>query len=422
MAKRHFKFQMANFKVGNMISNKALRLTPSSFPAAIGGESSAGINGNDRPPTNSLGGDGKNSLFPIPNLKFAICNLKCLLTLAFCLLAFRYANALTLSGGSFSTNPILYETKLPNGTTLSFNIDGDASVDVDIYKVQNVADPGTQVATFTSPFTAGAGKQFYWNALWLIDGDLGRHGGKYKFVLTASTDSATAQLVVPTLLEINSVDIHGVNVTPSQDANRNPAFPYLITYDLAKDAKVTVRVKDNTNSVIRTIINKQPRFSELTVSSNTETWNGVNDDGRPVPVDVYTITVDADDSGSGDTATQRIRTIAVPSLAGLEADPQKLFEDSVFVYPNPVRNGQGIFQFQPIRNNATVYLKIYTLTGDLVRDETFGNLTGGNVKTWSWDVKNQSGQTVGRGLYYYVVREEDPEGALSVTKKMAVLP
>lgn len=333
--------------------------------------------------------------------------------------------AVGLSGGSFDTNPILYETLSPNGTTFKFNLTGsNALVTVTIAKVENAADPGTVVASITQDVTLGNDRSIAWNGLWLIDGDLGRMAGKYRFSVHAVSGSDTADLIVNSpLLEINSLDIHGVHVTPSLDASGNAAFPYVISYSLAKSAKVTIKVLDNTSSVIRTLLNKQPRLSEVEVSSNTLSWDGLDDEGRPVPVEVYTLTFDAEDTASGDTATQRSRTIAVTSLAGLTADPQELFEKSVIVYPNPVRNNQAFFQFQPIRNNATVKLRIYTLTGDLIHEDTMTNLAAGNVLRFpAWNVTNQAGRKVGRGLYYYVVREEDPEGTLSVTKKMAVLP
>ena len=125
----------------------------------------------------------------------------------------------------------------------------------------------------------------------------------------------------------------------------------------------------------------------------------------------------ATDISNGDHATQRTRSVLVASLAGSAGDPQKFFEDNVYVWPNPVRNGVGTFHVLPAHDDATIQLRIYTISGDLVFDK---DITG--QAEYPWNVVNQSGAKVGRGLYYYVVREKDSQGTLQTTKKMAVIP
>jgi len=210
-------------------------------------------------------------------------------------------------------------------------------------------------------------------------------------------------------------------VTPSLDANHLPTFPYLISYNLAKAAKVTAVVTDSSNTLVSTLITAQKQADE-TISSATVTWNGMADNGKPVPIGNYTVTVNAADLSSTDQAIPRSKSISVLSLAGAAADPQKLFESNVFVFPNPVRNGQGTFQMEAVRDGANLSLKIYTITGTLVRDQSFPGVPAGNIVQFSWDATNQSGNKVGRGLYYYVVREDDATGTLQTVKKMAVLP
>jgi len=108
-------------------------------------------------------------------------------------------------------------------------------------------------------------------------------------------------------------------------------------------------------------------------------------------------------------------------LANLNSDAAKTFADNAFVYPNPIRDDSATFQFLAVRNNASISLKIYTIAGDLVREERFTGLTTGAIQPFHWDVTNKAGKKVGRGLYYYVVREEDADGTLQTVKKLAVI-
>lgn len=330
---------------------------------------------------------------------------------------------------TFTVNPALSNATIPfqtigtpTGATVQFTIDAPAEVQIDIFKVQNFGDPGTQVASLIQTYATSGAKQQFWNGHWLIADELGRKNGNFEFVVTASTNGTTATYTIPTLLQITSIDIHNVSVNPTLDGNNNPIFPYTISYNLAKNALVTVVIRDASSSIVRTLFSNRAQVGENT-ATNSVTWDGLGDGGQPVANGVYTISIDATDTSNNDVATTRTRTIAVGSLAGLSAAPKDLFEQSVYVFPNPVRGSVGgTFRFQAIRDNANVSLKIYTITGDLVYETTRNNLSAGQVVTIPWNVKNQSGSTVGRGLYYYVIREDDPQGTLQTVKKMVVVP
>jgi flagellar hook assembly protein FlgD len=190
---------------------------------------------------------------------------------------------------------------------------------------------------------------------------------------------------------------------------------------LAKSAAVTVTILNSSNTVIATPLLNKTQFGE-SVSSATVSWDGKDSKGNPASIGLYTVQVNATDlSGNNDKAITRSAQIAVASLSGSQSDPQKLFEDNVFVAPNPVRNGLGTFHFEGIRDGANISIKIYTLSGTLVFDKTFV-APAGIPQTYPWHAENQSGHKVGRGLYYYVVREVDAAGTLQTVKKMAVLP
>lgn len=331
------------------------------------------------------------------------------------------------------SNHVINETlPVSTGTLITYDLNANANIQIDVYYLRDISDvagPSNLVARLPQTgVTSGTNRTLYWDALWPVGGVLGRKNGLFKITLTDLADDSVFS--VSDYLRITSVDIHNVSVAPSFDANQNPALPYLITYSLAKDSLVTIRVLNSGSTIVRTLASNAPQYGELVKPTNTISWNGLDDAGLPVPLGIYTITIDARDPGSADTAIQRTGSATIQSLASLDTDAKETFRNNAMVYPNPVRLGNsettcglpGCFQFLAVRNNASISLKIYTIAGDLVREEQFANLTTGNIQTFNWDGTNQAGKKVGRGLYFMVARETDAEGTLQTIKKFAVIP
>ena len=332
------------------------------------------------------------------------------------------AQALAITGASLTGTNITYELGgVPNGTTVAFTIDSPGQVEIAIDKVQNVADTGERVATIVKTFTVQQSTEIFWNALWIIDGEPARKFGQYRFTITLSTAGASTAVVSNTLVQINSVDIHSVTLNGVLDpSTQNLTFPYSFAYALAKDAKVSVAIYNSSDTFVRQLLNDQPQSSEVT-SSHTVTWDGIDAGGTPVPLGTYYATFDAKDLSNGGTAIQRVRSFAVLSLATGGLSPQQIFDKNAFVFPNPIRDDQATFQYQPVRDGAGVSLRIYTIQGTLVFDKTFPASSTGVTQNFVWDVTNAAGRKLGRGLYFYVLRESDPQGVLQVTKKLVII-
>jgi hypothetical protein len=224
-----------------------------------------------------------------------------------------------------------------------------------------------------------------------------------------------------------AVTIDSPSVTPSGvDSSGQPVFPYILSYGISADSFVTLTIKNASTAIVRHLTTNQLQTND-SISTHTVTWDGLSDGGQPVPVGLYTFLFDANDANTGSAATEQSVALAVTSLATSGVDPKKVFEDNSYVYPNPVRGGTGRFFYEAARPNATLTLKIYTLSGDLVLSQTLvSGAAAGTTGRWpaggDWDVTNQSGKKLGRGLYYCVFREDDSQGTLQVTKKMAVIP
>ena len=100
--------------------------------------------------------------------------------------------------------------------------------------------------------------------------------------------------------------------------------------------------------------------------------------------------------------------IAALCLAGLRpptvrSDPSADVSLS-YAFPVPFRPSQGdtSVTFRELPSAGTI--KIYTVTGELVRKIDFTDPTSGEV---DWDVTNSGGEPVGSDVYVYVVQSGD---------------
>ena len=147
----------------------------------------------------------------------------------------------------------------------------------------------------------------------------------------------------------------------------------------------------------------------------------------------YVVRPMASGGGSGSSGTF---AVIRPSYAGSGAVGSKV---KVFNYPNPfnlkdkaIANAHGaslpgstygtvIHVEVPSGNGGPGHVRIYTLSGELVKDLT-ADFTAGTYNYVIWDGKNKGGQEVANGVYYGVVEMTGKKPALKdATFKMAVI-
>jgi len=87
------------------------------------------------------------------------------------------------------------------------------------------------------------------------------------------------------------------------------------------------------------------------------------------------------------------------SLYGIMAKAMATDLSSVRIYPNPYipKEKTGLLYFDGLTNKATI--KIYTLDGMLTRTIEKDDVTDKK----SWDGKNDGGEDVASGIYFYVI-------------------
>ncbi|MCD6232546.1 T9SS type A sorting domain-containing protein [Candidatus Aerophobetes bacterium] len=89
-------------------------------------------------------------------------------------------------------------------------------------------------------------------------------------------------------------------------------------------------------------------------------------------------------------------------------------------YPNPVYSGNSVIRFE-LGEEATIDVKIYTVSGELVRNLVENSTYPRGLNEVIWDMKNNSGERIARGVYIYVIRATSGGKTLTKTGKIAVI-
>ncbi|MDD5688377.1 MAG: T9SS type A sorting domain-containing protein [Elusimicrobia bacterium] len=75
----------------------------------------------------------------------------------------------------------------------------------------------------------------------------------------------------------------------------------------------------------------------------------------------------------------------------------------VYNYPNPFnpnKDGHTTVRLNMSNTTRKLDIKIYTLSGDIVADSTFDNITGGYSYAFTWDGRNKKGELCAPGVYF----------------------
>lgn len=97
----------------------------------------------------------------------------------------------------------------------------------------------------------------------------------------------------------------------------------------------------------------------------------------------------------------------------------KLDDSNIYFYPNPFNpsNGEGLFRYS-LAKSGNVTIKVYDVSNNLVRTFEETGVEANVEKSATWDGKDQSGNIVSNGVYFYVIESSTGERAVG---KIAVL-
>jgi len=108
-------------------------------------------------------------------------------------------------------------------------------------------------------------------------------------------------------------------------------------------------------------------------------------------------------------------SVKTPSVS----DIYKKAVSSVVVYPSPARQ-QATIGYELSAYVTKVSVKIYSLSGEAVRELTPQTIYPGLYNEITWDLKNSDGVRVAPGTYFIKVEAETPDGKYFLLKKTAV--
>jgi len=107
-------------------------------------------------------------------------------------------------------------------------------------------------------------------------------------------------------------------------------------------------------------------------------------------------------TATGDSALVEVELVA-GTVTGAETEPTPKVAVLYQNYPNPFNPSTSI-EFS-LHARERVSLKVFDVSGRLVRTLVDGPLSGGNHR-YTWDGHNERGSSVASGVYFYVLKSE----------------
>jgi flagellar hook assembly protein FlgD len=276
------------------------------------------------------------------------------------------------------------------------------------------------------------------------------NSGGTTYLVRATAVDVASDLLIPATAQTpvlyDPLRIYDLAVTPNTGSGAGATLAYQVSEPMkvsikiyqpgtAFDASGNPQPPDSISLVRRIVVANVPSRTPTTT-----TWDGLDFRQSRVPDGTYRFKiVGSTDAAAIDSLTGNVLvpseladdrlTDDIPvATNGNEAlaNPQEYLEANSFVYPNPVTGPTGTFSIST-PYHARVTLRLYTVAGQLVLSQDFGDQApsyqNGPV-TYVWNKVNQSGRTLGRGLYYALIRIEETEGGTNVLQavKKVLIP
>jgi flagellar hook assembly protein FlgD len=220
-----------------------------------------------------------------------------------------YAQSVVVGNIIVRPNPVNFNES--PSMSIGYTLNAEAKVTLVI------AQNNKKVGTFINSRLYSPGAQnFYWNGQYGSDTEIGTSGqkvanGTYSFIITAIntqavTPGALTQDIKTTTFTVNSPTNSPLTAIELSNISTDSDFfdPYLsetvkISFEINKDANLTITIADNTGKVIKTLKDKQA----YTANDYSVTWDGKDSSGKIVANGDYTYKIVATADSKTDTET-----------------------------------------------------------------------------------------------------------------------
>lgn len=296
-------------------------------------------------------------------------------------------NNVSVSPNPFGTGSI---------ATISYNLSENAKVSVKILDGSN-----NVIKVLEDNLSRNSGSN---SAKWDGKDSKGNFVTGYYIYTIAAVDSANFSTTVTggiTCIDGSKPTI--TDVTDSPDPfNLNGTNTVNISYTLSKNVKVTVKIFDSNNNLVKTVISNTQQIK----GQNTVWWNGKNDSGVLVADGIYTYKINAVDD-LGNYAEEAIGTFAAGTHLTISSNT---------VSSDPfLANGTSTVTISyTLSKKADITVKIYDSLDNVIKTVYSGSANSGNNSA-QWDGKDGQGNIVQDDIYTYEIEAVD-----SISQKASV--
>ncbi|MBU0456427.1 MAG: hypothetical protein KKA99_06620, partial [Gammaproteobacteria bacterium] len=344
-----------------------------------------------------------------------------------------------ISGLTASPTFICYETNgSPDSSAITFNLYAGPGASAAKKVTITLLEAGGEIGTITIYEPASGIHTVYWDGSW---GDMAatsigantwvaamgtgddwiKHNGTYGMEARATNynDDESDVAGTGTSIGVNVVHIQRpVTIEHTVIGNNPPAYvpPYKVTYQLTKEAYVTIRIYKETatgglGTLVRRIEEDVPRPGEQAERNltNTQFWDGKNDTGLIVPNGKYIMTLEAHEASGCETPPEDYADTVEIVWA---VDVLRLTDwDEVHITPT---NPTGSISYT-LSHDANCTIAIYPegtqFTDDFPNTDPVIILVGGGPReagshTEEWVGLDSDGLLVPNAVYTYTISAE----------------
>ncbi|NLO92424.1 MAG: hypothetical protein GX410_10615 [Elusimicrobia bacterium] len=331
------------------------------------------------------------------------------------------------AGASFEINSLTYQVFAYDSDAVPWNDTTAPAIqiaekdNIGVCPHQNDSTPQT-VGTFC----------IGWNGFYNVDSEFGKLNGQYGFRTQLHVAQASAELgsfeftdneYYPNIYQhpivVDVVNLHSSSATPTLvgSSSQVASLPYKLRYRISKDALVSIAIKNTGGTTIRQLLTNAARVGDASGMSNTDTWDGRNDDGTMQAAGNYVVQIDA--HGENDWG---LDDVAAPAILEISADPLQMTDFAVSSLQGGTTEVATISYV--LTQAATVYTMIYppgtTITTDTVPPTASNSPVRTIVQAQSgwptigatyWDGRDNNSVVLEDGDYVYAIYAQMPGGS-----------